>query len=125
MRSGSAAACPRRDRKTDIVWQREEKGTEQWPFDDPNFAMFKGRRGFKVVAGFMLYRATTWSAFRNVVAEAADAAAVWRSLTLLAAQTFPRLPLVGYEIRPSSFKAAVNAGFEAGDKLRVWVTARD
>lgn len=109
---------------TDIVWQREEKGTEQWPFDDPNFAMFKGRRGFNVVAGFMLYRAEDVVGAANVVAEAADAAAVWRTLTLTSAQTFPRLPLVGYE-SGLSLQAAVNAGFEAGDKLRVWVKERD
>lgn len=110
--------------EADIVWQREEKGTETWPFDDPGFAMFKGRRGFKVVAGFMLYRSEDVVGVSNVVAETADAAAVWRSLTLLAAQTFPRLPLVGYE-SGRELKAAVDAGFEAGDKLRVWVTARD
>jgi hypothetical protein len=110
--------------ESDIVWQREEKDTETWPFDDPGFAMFKGRRGFKVVAGFMLYRSDDVVGVSNVVAETADAAAVWRSLGLLAAQTFPRLPLVGYE-SGHELKAAVDAGFEAGDKLRVWVTARD
>lgn len=107
----------------DIVWTREEKG-EGLPVDDPDFAMFKGRRGFKVVSGFMLYRAEEVVGVSNVVAEAADAPAVWRSLTLLAAQTFPRLPLVGYE-SGEELRAAVIAGFEAGDELRVWVTARD
>lgn len=120
IRGGMPAAGP----ETDIVWQREEKGTEKWPFDDPGFAMFKGRRGFKVVAGFMLYRSDDLVGVSNVVADTADAAAVWRSLTLLAAQTFPRLPLVGYE-SGRELQAAVDAGFEAGDTLRVWVTARD
>lgn len=108
---------------SDIVWTREDKG-EGLPVGDPDFAMFKGRRGFKVVAGFMLYRAEEVVGLSNVVAEAADASAVWRSLTLLAAQTFPRLPLVGYE-SGDELKAAVNSGFQAGDRLRVWVTARD
>lgn len=120
IRGGMPAEGP----ETDIVWQREEKGTEQWPFDDAGFAMFKGRRGFKVVAGFMLYRSDDVVGVSNVVAEAADAPAVWRSLTLLAAQAFPRLPLVGYE-SGRELEAAVKSGFEAGDKLRVWVTARD
>ena len=120
IRGGMPAAGP----ETDIVWQREEKGAEPWPFDDPGFAMFKGRRGFKVVAGFMLYRSENVVGVTNVVAEAGDAPSVWRSLALLAAQTFPRLPLVGYE-SGRELQAAVNAGFEAGDKLRVWVTARD
>jgi len=59
----------------------------------------------------------------NVVADAADAVAVWRSLILLAAHTFPRLPLVGYE-SGNELKAAVAAGFEVGDRLRIWVTER-
>jgi len=108
---------------SDIVWTREEKG-EGLPVDDPDFAMFKGRRGVRVVAGFMLYRAEEVVGVSNVVAEAADAPSVWRSLTLLAAQTFPRLPLVGYE-SGDELRAAESAGFEAGDELRVWVTARD
>lgn len=120
IRGNMPAAGP----ETDIVWQREEKGTEKWPFGDPDFAMFKGRRGFRVVAGFMLYRSDDLVGVSNVLADTADAAAVWRSLTLLAAQTFPRLPLVGYE-SGRELQAAVDAGFEAGDTLRVWVTARD
>lgn len=120
IRGSMPAAGP----ETDIVWQREEKGTEKWPFGDPDFAMFKGRRGFRVVAGFMLYRSDDLVGVSNVLADTADAAAVWRSLTLLAAQTFPRLPLVGYE-SGRELQAAVDAGFEAGDTLRVWVTARD
>ncbi|WP_425065488.1 hypothetical protein [Reyranella sp.] len=118
------SVMPAEGPSTDIVWQREDKGGEGLPVDDPDFAMFKGRRGFKVVAGFMLYRAEDVVGVSNVVAEAADAPAVWRSLTLLAAQTFPRLPLVGYE-SGRELQAAVKSGFEAGDKLRVWVTARD
>ena len=117
------SVMPAEGSSSDIVWTREEKG-EGLPVDDPDFAMFKGRRGFKIVAGFMLYRAEEVVGVSNVVAEAADAPAVWRSLTLLAAQTFPRLPLVGYE-SGDELHAAVNAGFEAGDGLRVWVTARD
>lgn len=120
IRSGMPGEGP----SSDIVWTREEKGAADLPFDDPAFAMFKGRRGFKVVAGFMLYRAEDAVGVTNVVAETSDAAAVWRSLTLLSAQTFPRLPLVGYE-SGRELKAAVKAGFESGDKLRVWVTARD
>jgi len=117
------SVMPAEGPSSDIVWTREEKG-EGLPIDVPDFAMFKGRRGFKVVAGFMLYRAEEVLGVSNVVAEAGDAPAVWRSLTLLAAQTFPRLPLVGYE-SGRELEAAVSAGFEAGDELRVWVTARD
>jgi hypothetical protein len=117
-------AMPGEGPSSDIVWSREDKGGEGLPFDDPGFALFRGRRGFKVVAGFMLYQTEDVVGVSNVVAEAADAPAVWRSLTVLAAQTFPRMPLVGYE-SGRELKAAVKAGFIAGDKLRVWVTSRE
>jgi hypothetical protein len=90
------------------------------PIDDPDFALFKGRRGFAVVAGGMFYRAEGVVGLTNVVAEAGDAVAVWHSLILLAAQTFPRLPVVGYE-SGTELQAALDAGFELGDPLRVWV----
>ena len=118
------SVMPAEGPSTDIVWEREDKGAARLPFDDPGFVMFKGRRGFKVVAGFMLYRAEDIVGVSNVVAETADAPAVWRALTVMAAQTFPRLPLVGYE-SGSELQVAVTAGFEAGDELRVWVTDRD
>jgi hypothetical protein len=109
---------------SDIVWQRETKGAAGLPFGDPDFAMFTGRRGFQTVAGGMLYRAEGVVGLSNVVADAADARAVWRSLALLAAQTFPRLPLVGYE-SGEELKAASDAGFEVGDRLRIWVRSKD
>ncbi len=109
---------------TDIVWQRETKGAAILPYDDPDFAMFTGRRGFKVVAGFMLYRAQEVVGLSNVVAETTDAAAVWRSLSVLAARTFPRLPLIGYE-SGRELEAAEAAGFERGDRLRIWVRERE
>ena len=78
----------------------------------------------RIVAGGMLYCADGVVGLSNVVAEAADASAVWRSLILLASKTFPRLPLVGYE-SGDELAAALDAGFEIGDPLRIWVKARD
>ena len=104
--------------RSDIVWSRVEKG----PVDGPDFAMFEGRRGFLVVAGGMLYRAEGVVGLANVVTDAADAVAVWQSLALLAAKTFPRTPLVGYE-SGDDLGAALDAGFEAGDPLTVWVSS--
>jgi hypothetical protein len=72
----------------------------------------------------MLYRADGVVGLSNVVADAADAVAVWRSLSLLATTVFPRRPLVGYE-SGGELQAAVDAGFEIGDSLRIWVRARD
>jgi hypothetical protein len=113
---------PATDASTDIEWRRESEG-KGLPIDDPNFALFTGRRGFRVVAGGMLYRSDGVVGLSNVVAEAADAVAVWRSLILLSAQTFPRLPLVGYE-SGGELAAALDAGFEIGDPLRIWIQGR-
>lgn len=118
------SVMPAGDASSDIVWQRETQGATLLPFDDPNFALFAGRRGHGVVAGGMLYRAEGVVGLSNVVADAADAVAAWRSLTLLAAQTFPRLPLVGYE-SGDELQAARDAGFEIGDQLRVWVRVQE
>ena len=41
----------------------------------------------------------------------------------LSAQTFPRLPLVGYELG-NELAASLDAGFEIGDPLRIWVQGR-
>jgi hypothetical protein len=60
----------------------------------------------------------------NVVADSADAVSVWRALSLLAARLFPRLPLVGYE-SGRELQAALDAGFEIGDALRIWVRGPD
>jgi hypothetical protein len=108
---------------SDIVWQRETEGRASLPFGDPDFAMFTGRRGFDVVAGGMLYRAEGVVGLTNVVADAADAVAVFRSLSLLATKLFPRTPLVGYE-SGRELQAALDAGFEIGDPLRIWVRGR-
>lgn len=108
----------------DIVWQRDFEGAAGLPFEDPNFAIFTGRRGYRVVAGGMLYHSDGVVGLSNVIAEANDATSVWQSLMLLAAKTFPRLPVVGYE-SGRELEAAVAAGFEAGDDLRIWVRSRD
>ena len=115
---------PLPDPSSDIVWQRETKGAAGLPFDDPDFAMFTGRRGFQIVAGGMFYRAQGVVGLSNVVADATDARAVWRALALLAAQTFPRLPLVGYE-SGNELEAARDAGYEIDDRLRVWVKSKE
>jgi len=117
------SAMPALGVSSDIVWRRETTG-KALPVDDPNFALFTGRRGFEVVAGGMLYKSDGMVGLSNVVAEAADAVSVFRSLILLAAQTFPRLPVVGYE-SGAELAAALDAGFEQGDPLRVWVRSRD
>lgn len=114
------ATLPAGEPAGDIEWRREGRGPSALPYDDPDFAWFTGRRGFRVVAGGMLYRGAGVAGLANVVAEAADTVAVWRALIVLAARTFPRLPVVAYE-SGEELAAALDAGFEIGDGLRVWV----
>jgi hypothetical protein len=45
-------------------------------------------------------------------------------LAALAANAFPGLPLLGYE-SGNELRAATSAGFEPGDKLRIWVRERE
>jgi hypothetical protein len=110
-----------------LAWQRARSGGADFPqglFSDENFVLLQGRRAGEVVAGGSLYRAEKVVGLTNVVAEAEDAAAVWRDLAALAAEAFPGLPLVGYE-SGDELTAAHKAGFEIGDPLRVWVKARE
>jgi hypothetical protein len=108
-----------------LAWERIGQ-SETFPaalFDDENFAMFAGSRDGTMVAGGTLYRAEEVVGLANVVAEPEDAVAVFRDLAALSANTFPGLPLVGYE-SGRELKAATAAGFEAGDGLRIWVRER-
>lgn len=110
---------------SDLSWQRVE-ASDTFPADlfaDESFAMFAGSRAGEVVAGGTLYRAEKVVGLSNVVAEPGDAVAVFRDLVALAAGLFPGLPIVGYE-SGNELKAAVSAGFEAGDELRIWVRER-
>jgi hypothetical protein len=110
-----------------LSWERAKPGGEAFPaalFSDENFAMFSGSRNGAVVAGGTLYRADGVVGISNVVADADEAPAVWRDLAILAASTFPDMPLVGYE-SGDELKAAHKAGFELGDPLRIWVKSRD
>jgi hypothetical protein len=108
-----------------LAWERVEE-SEAFPaalFADRGFAMFAGRREGEVVAGATLYRAERVVGLSNVVAEPEDAVAIFRDLAALAAKVFPGLPLVGYE-SGNELTAAMNAGFEPGDELRIWVRER-
>ncbi|MBS0519058.1 MAG: hypothetical protein JSR90_10220 [Proteobacteria bacterium] len=110
-----------------LSWERVGPGGEGFPavlFGDENFAMFAGRRNGEIVAGGTFYRADDVVGLSNVVADADEAPAIWRDLGLLAAVTFPGLPIVGYE-SGRELQAARKAGFEVGDPLRVWVRARE
>ena len=110
-----------------LSWERAKPGGESFPaalFSDENFAMFSGSRNGAIVAGGTLYNSDGVVGISNVTADVDEAPAVWRDLAILAASTFPDLPLVGYE-SGDELKAAHKAGFETGDPLRIWVRSRD
>jgi len=110
---------------SDLAWQRVET-SDAFPtnlFADESFAMFAGTRAGEVAAGGTLYRAEKVVGLSNVVAEPGDAVAVFRDLVALAAGLFPGLPIVGYE-SGNELDAAISAGFEPGDELRIWVSER-
>jgi len=110
-----------------LSWERTKPGGEAFPaalFSDENFAMFSGSRNGAIVAGGTLYNSDGVVGISNVTADVDEAPAVWRDLAILAASTFPEMPLVGYE-SGDELKAAHKAGFELGDPLRIWVKSRD
>ena len=110
-----------------LSWERAKPGGEAFPaalFSDENFAMFSGSRNGAIVAGGTLYHSDGVVGISNVTADADEAPAVWRDLAILAASSFPQLPLVGYE-SGDELEAARKAGFELGDPLRIWVRSRD
>ncbi len=110
-----------------LSWERARPGGEAFPaalFSDSNFAMFSGSRNGAVVAGGTLYHSDGVVGISNVSADVDEAPAVWRDLSILAASTFPGVPLVGYE-SGDELKAARKAGFELGDPLRIWVRERE
>ncbi len=110
-----------------FTWDRVKDGNDAFPpalFADADFEMVAGKRDGAVVAGGTFYRAGGVVGLSNVVTEPEYAVAVFRDLAALAANIFPGLPLVGYESR-DELKAAGEAGFEIGDKLRIWVKSKD
>ena len=110
-----------------LSWERAKPGGEAFPaalFSDENFAMFSGSRNGAIVAGGTLYHSDGVVGISNVTADADEAPAVWRDLAILAASSFPQLPLGGSE-SGDELEAARKAGFELGDPLRIWVRSRD
>jgi hypothetical protein len=123
----------RRDSAPDLAthsglrWARTTEGNRLLPatlFADPDIAMFTGSRDGEVVAGGIANRAENVVGLSNVFTQVGGAVSVWTDLAALAATTFPGVPLVGYE-SGDDLEAAQAAGFELGEKLRIWGKVRD
>jgi hypothetical protein len=79
------------------------------------FAAIRGEDG--IAGGGILNRGADVVGFSNLFGSKIDW--VWRSLTAMAVEIFPGLPLVGYE-HGNELAAAKLAGFETVGPLRIW-----
>ena len=110
-------------RRSDIEWRRESEGKA--PADRRSELRhvhrpprLPGRGGRHALS-----QPTAWSACRTSSPKRPTPSRSGARSSCLSAQTFPRLPLVGYE-SGDELAAALDAGFEIGDPLRIWVQGR-
>lgn len=87
-----------------------------------NNAFLGAYQGDQLVAGCILNLTEPVVGLSNTFALSIDLSDLWHDLPLIAAQTFPNTPIVGYE-RGEDLEQAIVAGFEAIGNLRVWVKA--
>jgi hypothetical protein len=71
-------------------------------------------------AGFALNRSSGVVGVSNVFAGSADLITVWSDLVVVAARTYPRFDLVGYELG-ADLQAGLAVGFVDIGQLRVWM----
>jgi hypothetical protein len=86
--------------------------------DDDNLRFY--RSGPDTGAGFALSRHGDVVGASNLYAGSADLVTVWADLIAVAAQTYPGLDLVGYELG-ADLQAALSVGFAGIGPLRVWM----
>jgi hypothetical protein len=87
---------------------------------DRQVAFFAGTLGREVVAGGIANRTGNVIGLSNVFVNSGDATAAWIGLVKTLQNTFPALPLVGYE-RNHDLESALACGFEPIGSLRVWI----
>jgi hypothetical protein len=88
--------------------------------DQPDVRLFLAADGEAVGGGLALNRSSTAVGVSNLFVEGVDPALVWGDVTALAAQTFPGLPIVGYEAG-DDLAHAEQAGFARLGPLRIWI----
>ena len=71
-------------------------------------------------AGFALNRSSGVVGVSHMFAGSADLITVWSDLVVVAARTYPRFDLVGYELG-ADLQAALAVGFVDIGQLRVWM----
>ena len=88
---------------------------------DPNIAFITAYRGSKIIAGAIANRSGNVVGLSNVFTPPEDRLSFWAGCVLTAMDSFPGLPLVGYESGPE-LTLAEAVGFEKLQTLRVWST---
>ncbi len=87
---------------------------------DPNIAFIAAYQGSEIIAGAIANCTDTVVGLSNVFAPLEDSASFWVGCVATAMDSFPGLPLVGYESGPE-LALAEAVGFEKLQPLRVWV----
>jgi hypothetical protein len=88
--------------------------------DQPDVRLFLAADGEVVRGGLALNRSASAVGVSNLFVEGVDPALVWSDVAALAAQTFPGLPIVGYEAA-DDLAHAEQAGFARLGPLRIWI----
>ena len=86
---------------------------------DPNVAFIAAYQGSAIIAGAIANRTATVVGLSNLFAPAADSVSFWAGCVVTAQDSFPGLPLVGYE-SGADLALAEAVGFEKLQSLRVW-----
>jgi hypothetical protein len=87
---------------------------------DPQVVFFAGSQGHKIVAGGIANRTGGVVGLSNVFVNSGDAIAAWSGLVSGTHDSFPDLPMVGYE-RDIALEATLACGFKPIGSLRVWI----
>ena len=77
-------------------------------------------RSESVAAGFALHRSNGVVGVSNLFAGSAELLTVWSDAVAVAAETYPGLALVGYELG-ADLETALAVGFDSIGPLRVWI----
>jgi hypothetical protein len=88
--------------------------------EDRQVAFFAGTFEQEIIAGGIANRTGNVVGLSNVFVNSGDAPAAWIELVKILQDTFPALPLVGYE-RNQELESALACGFKSIGSLRVWI----
>jgi hypothetical protein len=88
--------------------------------DEPDIIFLAAYRGGPIVAGAIANRTENVVGLSNVFTPPGEEAGFWAGGVTAALETFPGLPLVGYE-RGDELAIAQSLGFETLEPLKVWI----